>query len=222
LAVYASVISVNVGLPREVHWRNQCFTTAIAKEPVLGQRRIEGINVVGDDQADRSVHGGRSKAVYAYSIEDYAWWSDQLQTNMHPGLFGENLTVKGIDLNAALIGERWRIGTALAEVSEPRIPCYKLGYRMDDTAFPKRFGAALRFGAYFRIIEEGVVEVGSPITLQVAAEGPTLSVRDVGRIYMFAHEEKYKLCDVSALSLAWRSWGAGLSKEDANPENVAS
>ena len=105
LKVYANVMSVNVGLPREVHWRTRSFTTAIVKEPVLGQRRIEGINVVGDDQADRSVHGGRSKALYAYSSEDYAWWSDQLHAEMYPGLFGENLTNKGIDPNAALIGE---------------------------------------------------------------------------------------------------------------------
>ena len=210
----SSVVSVNVGLPREVRWRGREFTTAIVKEPIAGSRRIEGVNVVGDDQADRTVHGGPSKAVYSYSLEDYAWWSQQLGRELGPGTFGENLTLAGVDASALPIGERWRVGTALLEVSEPRIPCYKLAYRMDDPAFPKHFGAAMRFGTYFRIIEEGDVEAGSPMTREREALAPTLPSRDVARIYMFAHDERHKLADIPALDLPWRNWGAGLPDED--------
>jgi MOSC domain-containing protein YiiM len=204
------VVYVNVGLPREATWGGQAFTTAIVKEPVAGSCRIEGVNLTGDDQADRSVHGGPSKAVYAYSIEDYAWWSQQLDRDLPPGTFGENLTLEGVDASDLRIGERWRVGTALLEVSEPRIPCFKLAWRMQSPTFPKRFGKAMRFGTYFRIIEEGDVEAGSLMTLQRAAQEPTLPSRDVARIYMFDHDEKRKLADIPALAVSWRSWGAGI------------
>jgi MOSC domain-containing protein YiiM len=201
---------VNVGLPREATWGHETFTTAIVKAPVAGSRRIEGVNIAGDDQADRTVHGGPSKAVYAYSIEDYAWWSAQLERELPPGTFGENLTLEGVDPSALPIGERWRIGTALLEVSEPRIPCFKLAWRMQSPTFPKRFGQAMRFGTYFRIIEEGEVEAGSAMTLERAAEEPTLPSRDVARIYMFDHDEKQKLAAIPSLESHWRSWGAGI------------
>jgi MOSC domain-containing protein YiiM len=204
------VVSINVGLPREATWGGETFTTAIVKEPVTGSRRIEGVNVAGDDQADRTVHGGPSKAVYAYSMEDYAWWSQQLERELPPGTFGENLTLEGIDASTLPIGERWRVGTALLEVSEPRIPCFKLAWRMQSPTFPKRFAKAMRFGTYFRIIEEGEVEAGSPMTFERAALEPTLSSRDVARIYMFDHGEKQKLAPIPALALHWRSWGAGI------------
>jgi MOSC domain-containing protein YiiM len=205
----ARVASVNVGLPREVEWRGRTFATAIVKTPVAGKRRLEGVNVAGDDQADRTVHGGPDKAVYAYSLEDYAWWSAVLGRTLEPGTFGENLTLEGVDASALPIGERWRVGTALLEVSEPRIPCYKLGYRMDDPAFPKRFGAAMRFGTYFRIVEEGEAEAGSPMSFVRAAPEPSLPSRDVARIYMFAHDERQKLVSIAALGSDWRRWGAG-------------
>jgi MOSC domain-containing protein YiiM len=204
------VVSVNVGLPSEATWGGQTFTTAIVKEPVTGSRRIEDVNIKGDDQADRTVHGGPSKAVYAYSMEDYAWWSQQLERDLPPGTFGENLTLDGVDASALPIGERWRVGTALLEVSEPRIPCFKLAWRMQMPTFPKRFAKAMRFGTYFRIIEEGEVEAGSPMTLESAAAEPTLPSRDVARIYMFDHGEKHKLAAIPALALHWRSWGAGI------------
>jgi MOSC domain-containing protein YiiM len=202
------IVSVNVGLPREATWGGETFTTAIVKEPVSGTRRIEGVNLTGDDQADRTVHGGPTKAVYAYSIEDYEWWSQQLEQNLTPGTFGENLTLKDIDASSLNIGERWRAGTALLEVSEPRIPCFKLAWRMQSPTFPKRFGKAMRFGTYFRIIEEGEVEAGSAFTLERAAEQPTLPSRDVARIYMFDHAERQKLAPIAALAVHWRDWGA--------------
>lgn len=181
----AAVISVNVGTPRSVEWNRQRFTTAIVKRPVQGSRLISGVNVDGDDQADRRVHGGTNKAVYAYAAEDYAWWSQELGREIKPASFGENLTVTGVDLSELHIGERWRVGTALLEVSEPRVPCFKLGYAMEDPGFLKRFALALRLGTYFRIIEPGTVEAGSPMTREAAAPESAPTTRDVGRRILF-------------------------------------
>src|SRR4051794_5768511 len=103
------VISVNVGEPSTVEWAGRQVTSGIWKEPVAGRVRVSGVNLAGDDQADRRVHGGPSKAVYAYAAEDYAWWSDRLGAELAPGTFGENLTVEGIDLHAAVVGEIWSI-----------------------------------------------------------------------------------------------------------------
>ena len=107
------VVSVNVGEPREVNWHGRVVTTAIWKQPVSGHRRIRGVNIEGDDQADRRVHGGPTKAVYAYAAEDYAWWGTVLGVALDPGTFGDNLTVTGVDLVESVIGERWRIGSTL-------------------------------------------------------------------------------------------------------------
>lgn len=158
------VLSVNVGSVQEIVWRGRAVRTAIWKHPV-GNRtvRLRGVQLDGDDQADRTVHGGPDKAVYAYAAEDYRYWADHEGIATTPGLFGENLTVQGIDLRSALVGERWRVGTALLEVTQPRFPCFKLGIRLDDPRFPKRFQAVGRLGAYLRVIEEGEVTAGDAI-----------------------------------------------------------
>jgi MOSC domain-containing protein YiiM len=158
------VVSVNVGSIREVAWHGTIVRTGIWKTPI-GARAVpvRGVNLVGDDQADRRVHGGADKAVYAYAEEDYRYWGDEEGVRTQPGLFGENLTVRGTDLRNAVVGERWRIGTTLLEVAQPRLPCFKLGIRMDDPDFPRRFLAAARLGAYFRIIEEGELRAGDAI-----------------------------------------------------------
>jgi len=163
-ALAPSIVAVNVGLIREVVWRGSIVRTGIWKEPV-GTRAValRGVNLDGDDQADRRVHGGVDKAVYAYAEEDYRYWADEEGVRTQPGLFGENLTVRGIELRNAVVGERWRIGSTLLEVAQPRLPCYKLGIRMDDARFPKRFLAAARQGAYLRIIEEGELRAGDII-----------------------------------------------------------
>ena len=163
-AVVPSIVAVNVGLIREVTWRGSVVRTGIWKEPV-GARSValRGVNLDGDDQADRRVHGGVDKAVYAYAEEDYRYWADEEGVTTQPGLFGENLTVRGLELRSAYVGERWRIGTALLEVAQPRLPCYKLGIRMGDPHFPRRFLAAARAGAYLRIIEEGELRAGDVI-----------------------------------------------------------
>ena len=161
----AIVLSVNVGSVRELESGGAAVRTAIWKRPVSGPVTLRGVNLVGDDQADRKVHGGPDKAVYAYAMEDYEFWAAAEKFTVHPGLFGENLTVGGLDLAGAVIGERWRIGTALLEVAQPRLPCYKLGIRVADPEFPKRFLASLRTGAYLRIIEEGVLQAGDIIRI---------------------------------------------------------
>jgi MOSC domain-containing protein YiiM len=173
-ALQPRVVSVNVGAVRQVEWRGRLVRTAIWKSPVVGRSvAIIGINLDGDDQADRTVHGGRDKAVYAYSVEDYRYWTLREGIDMHAALFGENLTVQGVDLRSALVGERWRIGTAELEVAQPRLPCFKLGIRMSDATFPKRFQAAGRLGAYFRIVREGEVSANAEITV---TSRPTHSV----------------------------------------------
>jgi MOSC domain-containing protein YiiM len=161
------VVSVNVGRPRTVEWLGRQVTSAIWKSPVEGSVPVRGDNLDGDDQADRRVHGGPDKAVYAYAVEDYAWWRDELGDGVElgPATFGENLTTEGVDPARAVIGERWRVGSAVLEVCQPRFPCAKLGMRMGDAAFVERFEQARRSGAYLRIVAAGEVRAGDPVTL---------------------------------------------------------
>jgi len=159
-----TLLSVNVGRPAVVGtWRGHPAHSAIGKVPVPGRIRVEGVNLAGDDQADRRVHGGPDKAIYAYASEDSAWWEDILARKVPPGMFGENLTTEGINCSGAIIGERWRVGTTLLEVCQPRLPCYKLGLRFRDPTMLKRFAMASRPGAYLRIIEEGDIGQGDQI-----------------------------------------------------------
>lgn len=162
-----SVLSVNVGRPRPVDTSQRTVLTAIWKSPVAGRVAVRGVNLDGDDQADRSVHGGPDKAVYAYAIEETREWEAELVRDLGPGAFGENLTTEGIEVSAALVGERWRVGTTLLEVVQPRLPCFKLGLRMGDPSLVRRFGQASRPGAYLRIVEEGELGVGDPVEVDV-------------------------------------------------------
>jgi MOSC domain-containing protein YiiM len=160
------LFSVNVGRPKQIAVRRgRALMSAIGKAPVEGRVRVEGVNVAGDDQADRRVHGGPDKAVYAYAREDEAWWAEQLGREIPPGMFGENLTTEGIDVSGAVIGERWRVGSVVLEACQPRIPCAKLGTRFGDLTMVKRFGEANRPGAYMRIVSEGELGAGDEIEL---------------------------------------------------------
>jgi MOSC domain-containing protein YiiM len=161
------VEAVNVGAPRPVEVDGHTVWTAIWKSPVEGRVPLRGVNLRGDDQADRSVHGGPDKAVYAYGAEDTDWWERELGRPLGPGAFGENLSVRGLPVSEAVIGERWAVGSTLLEVAQPRLPCFKLGLRMGDPRFLKRFAAAARPGAYFRVIREG--EIGAGDTIEVTA-----------------------------------------------------
>lgn len=163
--IVGCLVSVNVGRPRSVVWKGRTVRTAIWKSPVEGRVAVAGVNLSGDAQADRRVHGGPDKAVYAYAVEDYRWWQEELGAPLAPGTFGENLTTESIDLSHALVGERWAVGSTTLEVCQPRMPCFKLGIRMGDAAFVERFDDAARYGAYLRIIEPGEVGAGDDIVV---------------------------------------------------------
>lgn len=167
------IVSVNVGRPRTIEWHGRRVRTAIFKDPVEGPVLAADVNLGGDDQADRRVHGGPDKAVYAYAADDYSWWGSQLGEPPGPGTFGENLTTDGIDLRESRIGDRWHVGEAVFEVAQPREPCFKLGIRMGDAAFVEVFEKARRPGAYLRIVRPGQVAAGDPIAV-VPADPPAI------------------------------------------------
>jgi MOSC domain-containing protein YiiM len=159
------LVSVNVGEPREVPWAGRTVRTSIWKVPTEGRVRFTGINLSGDAQADLRVHGGPDKAIYAYALEDYQWWKSELHIELPPGTFGENLTTSGIDLTSAVVGEVWSVGTGRLKVTQPRLPCFKLGVRMGDAGFVQRFDEARRYGIYLGILEEGDLGVGDRVDL---------------------------------------------------------
>ncbi len=154
------VVSVNLGRPRTIVWQGRKVRTGIFKEPVAGKVDLGTLNLEGDGQADLRVHGGVDKAVYAYPVEHYPTWSAELGRSLPYGQFGENLTLEGLTEDEARIGDRYRIGSALLEVSQPRVPCFKLGIRMEDDAFPQRFLESLRSGFYLRVAAPGTLEAG--------------------------------------------------------------
>ena len=159
------VVSVNVGRPRELRVSDRVVRTSIWKDPVAGRIAVRGVNVAGDDQSDRRVHGGDNKAVYAYAQEDLGWWAARLGQALAAGTFGENLTTTGVDVTGARVGERWRIGSVVLEVTQPRLPCFKLQARMDRPGFIEEFVDGGRPGAYLRIVEEGELGAGDAITV---------------------------------------------------------
>ena len=199
------LLSVNVGRPRAFGHQGKSVKSSIWKAPVEGPVAVRGVNLEGDDQADREVHGGPDKAVYGYAVEDVRWWEGELDRALPLSAFGENLTTSGIDVSGALIGERWEIGTALLEVSQPRSPCWKLGVRMDDPAFPRKFTKAQRPGAYLRIVREGVLAAGDPIRV-LHRPDHGVRVSDVFRIYTHERRKAHLLLDVPELSEDWKEW----------------
>jgi MOSC domain-containing protein YiiM len=200
------VLSVNVGRPRTVEWHGREVQTGIWKAPVAGRVAVRGVNLDGDGQADLRVHGGPDKAVYAYAIEDYDWWAGELGSPIEPAAFGENLTVRGLALDDLVIGSRARVGTALLQVTQPRLPCFKLGIRMGDAAFVEHFDAAQRFGAYFRIIEEGDVGAGDEIAvLPSRTEG--ITVRELGlSMHGATREFLARVRDDPDVPESWQDW----------------
>jgi MOSC domain-containing protein YiiM len=197
--------SVNVGRPRELLHQGKRVTSAIWKSPVQEPVAARGVNLDGDDQADREVHGGTDKAVYSYALEDLGFWERELGHSIEPGTFGENLTTSGINVTGAVVGERWEIGTVVLEVSQPRAPCWKLGMRMEDPGFPKRFTKAGRPGAYLRIVREGTLAAGDRI--QVAHRpGHGLTVGDVFRIFTRERHLAERLLSIPELAESWHEW----------------
>jgi MOSC domain-containing protein YiiM len=159
------LLSINVALPKEITYRGRTIWTGIFKEPVEGRRRVEHLNLEGDRQADLRVHGGRDKALYVYDRANARHWEGRLGRAMPPGQFGENLTVEGMAETQISIGDRFSIGSAVVEVSEPRAPCFKLGIKMGDPTLLKPFLESGRTGFYLRVIQEGEIGAGDGITL---------------------------------------------------------
>ncbi|HEV8206649.1 MAG TPA: MOSC domain-containing protein [Acidimicrobiia bacterium] len=205
---HGAVVSVNVGRARAVDRNGEPATTAIWKSPLSGRVRARGVNLDGDEQADRSVHGGYDKAVYAYAVEDTRWWESELGRGIGPGGFGENLTVQGLHLVDSVVGERWAVGTAVLEVSEPRLPCWKLGVRMEDGSFPRRFTRAARPGTYLRIVDEGEIGAGDEVRI-VSRPDHGFTVGDIWRVYHQDRRDAGALLDVPELGASWREWAEG-------------
>ena len=177
------VISLNVGQPRAVETRGGTVLTSIFKTPVEGRVAVRRNNIDGDRQADLTVHGGTYKAVYCYPEEHYAFWRVELpETELVPGNFGENLTTRGLMEQSVNIGDRFRIGSAVLQAAQPRMPCYKLGIRFDRADMVKRFWMSGRPGIYFSVVEEGELAAGDAIE-KVSAETDGISIADVVALY---------------------------------------
>jgi MOSC domain-containing protein YiiM len=177
------LVSVNVGLPRQTVWRGETVTTGIFKEPVDGPVRAAGVNLEGDGQADLAVHGGPDKAVYVYPAEHYPYWREELGRDLPWAMFGENLTVEGAPLEGEVaVGDRLRIGSAEFVVTQPRLPCFKLGIRLGDATMVKRFLAAGRTGYYVRIVTEGSLEAGDRIE-PLARDPANVPVSEITRLF---------------------------------------
>jgi MOSC domain-containing protein YiiM len=199
------VRSVHVGGPRTYAWLGREIVTSIVKHQVGGPVRVRHDNLEGDDQSDRKNHGGADKAVYAYAREDEDWWEAELGRPVPDGQLGENLTTSGLDLTDAVIGQTWRVGTAVLQVSEPRTPCWKVGFRFGDAGFPRRLAASRRPGVLLRILQEGTLQAGDPITLgPPPAHGVTAA--DVNRVYLRDVRDPAAIFAAPELAAHWRTW----------------
>lgn len=221
MATNGRVLSINVGQVREFEFNGRPAKSAIWKAPVAGRIAARGVNLEGDDQADREAHGGPDKALYAYAVEDLRWWEERLGRSLPYAQFGENVTTEGIEVNDALVGERWQIGSTVLEVSEPRIPCWRLGVRMEDRKFPRRFIDALRPGAYLRIIVEGDVGAGDEIRV-IGKPLHDLTIREFFRIYYSADPDALRrLIDIPGISESWREWAESLLQKAKSGDAAA-
>lgn len=178
------IVSINVGLPREVEWHGRMVTTGIFKEPNIGRLALRKLNLDGDRQADLSVHGGEHKAVSCYPAEHYAYWKKELPGHELPlGMFGENFTTEGMLESAVHLGDRFSVGSAEVIVTQPRLPCYKLGVRFGSDDMVKRFLASKRTGFYLAVTHEGEVGAGDEIRL-LDRDPNAIPVSEITRLYI--------------------------------------
>jgi MOSC domain-containing protein YiiM len=193
------LISVNIGLPREVAWHGITVTTGIFKQPVEGRVALRKLNLDGDRQADLTVHGGEHKAVYCYPHEHYDYWNSELPVRKLPaGIFGENFTTEGLPEDSVHLGDRFSVGSAEVVVTQPRLPCYKLGVRFQADDMVKRFLASGRMGFYLAVTHEG--EVGAGDEIKVVTRDPNLvRVSEITRLYI---AKRYDTDDVISVRRA--------------------
>ncbi len=203
------ILSVNVGLPKEVSWQGKLVTTGIFKETVKGPVMLRTLNLDGDQQADLTVHGGVTKAVYAYPSEHYGYWRTELPgVDLPWGMFGENFTTEELLEENVYIGDRFRVGETELMVTEPRMPCYKLGIKFGRADIIKRFLASRRTGFYFAVVREGMVGTGDAIKL-IGQEQQDISVADITRLYAFEKDDLKSLrraIKVEALPQSWKGY----------------
>jgi MOSC domain-containing protein YiiM len=203
------LISVNVALPRIVMSNDDAVSTGIFKEPVAGRIKLRALKLDGDGQADLSVHGGRDKAVYVYPAEHYDYWKRELPAMKLPwGMFGENFTTAGLVEYKVNIGDKFRVGSATVMVTQPRIPCYKLGLRFGRSDIVKKFLASRRTGFYFAVVRRGEVRAADPIEL-IEKSKHSLRVSDITALYTY---EKHNVgllrsaIEIAALPESWRGY----------------
>ena len=215
----ARLMSVNVGLPRDIAWRGKTVHTAIWKEPVRGRRMVRRLNIDGDGQGDLLGHGGEHRAVFVYQIESYRYWQDRLgRSDFTYGQFGENFTVEGLADDDVCIGDRYRIGGALFEVTQPRVTCYRVGIRMDEPQMAALLTSSGKPGFYFRVLQEG--EVGAGDEIVKVADGPErMTVAEINALlYLPGHSRQQleRALRIPALSEGWRtSFQAFLQQESS-------
>jgi MOSC domain-containing protein YiiM len=195
----SKIISVNVGLPREVLWHGYAVTTSIFKEPVAGRVFLRKLDLDGDRQADLTVHGGEYKAVYCYPLEHYSYWKQELPGHaLSMGNFGENFTTEGLLEDAVRLGDRFAIGSAEVVVTQPRLPCYKLGIRFQSDVMVKRFLASKRSGFYLAVVREGNVGAGDEIK-EISRDPNRVSISEINRLY---RARTYTNADIEVLRRA--------------------
>jgi ferredoxin-NADP reductase/MOSC domain-containing protein YiiM/ferredoxin len=202
------LLSVNVGMPKDVAWRGRTVFTGVFKDPVSGARRVGKLNVDGDGQGDLAGHGGEQRAVFVYQIDSYRHWERELDRDdfVH-GQFGENFTVDGLGDEEVCIGDRYRIGAALFEVTQPRVTCYRVGIRMNDPRIPALLVSHRRPGFYFRVLEEGEVEAGEEI-VKVATGAEEMTVAETSALlYLPSHprQQLLRALRIPALSPGWQT-----------------
>ena len=205
------LVSIQVGRTRVIDWKGEKVSTGIYKGPV-DSAAVRKLGLEGDEQADLAVHGGTDNAVYGYAEEHYPWWRGELPGVELPyGVFGENLTIRGFDDAAACVGDRYRAGGAVLEAVQPRLPCSKLGLRFGDAAMVKRFAQAGRFGVYFRVLEEGPVRRGDPVTV-LSTHPERFPVYELARLYFDPGLTPAKAARALGLSVLNDNWRDMLSK----------
>jgi len=202
------LVSVNVGLPRTVTWKGRAVKTGIFKTPTNGRVRVQTLNLDGDRQADLSVHGGPDKAIYVYPSEHYDYWRGEFPNMELPwGMFGENFTTTGLLEGAVNVGDTFRIGSAVAMVTQPRVPCYKLAAKFGREDIVKRFLASGRSGFYLKVVQEGEVGAGDAIEL-MSRDGHAVTVAEVANLYRDGTDQVrllQRMVQVEALPENWRN-----------------
>src|SRR5205809_1313828 len=215
----AQLLSVNVGLPHEVEWKGRIVRSAIWKYPVQGRCRVRRLNLDGDGQADLAGHGGENRAVFVYQIESYRYWQEQLKrTDFVHGQFGENFTVTGLPDDAVCIGDRFQIGSAMFEASQPRVTCYRVGIRMNESRMPALLTSSGRPGFYFRVLQEGDVGAGDEI-VKVGEAKERMTVAEINALLYFsdhARDQLERALRIEALSPGWRGSFEALLKNPSS------